>query len=169
MDFLKLVQERVSVRGYRPDPIPDDVLNQVLEAGRAAPTAKNLQPFQILVIHTEGREEELRRIYNKDWFVEAPIVMVIAALRDEAYVGRRGKDYADVDCAIAMDHMILAATSLGLGTCWIGAFEPDVAREVLGMPDEAEPIVFTPLGYPDDAGRVKQRKPLDQIVRWENW
>jgi len=169
MDFLKLAWERISVRGYRPDPIPDDVLNQVLEAGRAAPTAKNLQPFQIIVIHTEGREEELRRIYNKDWFVEAPIVMVIAALRDEAYVGRRGKDYADVDCAIAMDHMILAATALGLGTCWIGAFEPDVAREVLGMPDEAEPIVFTPLGYPNDRGRVKQRKPLDQIVRWEKW
>ncbi len=169
MDFLKLAWERISVRGYRPDPIPDDVLNQVLEAGRAAPTAKNLQPFQIIVIHTEGREEELRRIYNKDWFVEAPIVMVIAALRDEAYVGRRGKDYADVDCAIAMDHMILAATALGLGTCWIGAFEPDVAREVLGMPDEAEPIVFTPLGYPVDSGRVKQRKPLDQIVRWEKW
>jgi len=162
MDFLKLAWERISVRGYRPDPIPDDVLNQVLEAGRAAPTAKNLQPFQIIVIHTEGREEELRRIYNKDWFVEAPIVMVIAALRDEAYVGRRGKDYADVDCAIAMDHMILAATALGLGTCWIGAFEPDVARE-------AEPIVFTPLGYPVDSGRVKQRKPLDQIVRWEKW
>jgi nitroreductase len=169
MDFLKLVQARVSVRGYRPDPIPDDVLNQVLEAGRAAPTAKNLQPFQIIVIHTEGREAELRRIYDKDWFVEAPVVMVIAALRDEAYIGRRGKDYADVDCAIAMDHMILAATALGLGTCWIGAFEPDVAREVLGMPDEAEPIVFTPLGYPDDSGREKQRKPLDQIVRWEKW
>jgi len=79
------------------------------------------------------------------------------------------KDYTDVDIGIVMDHLILAAAELGLGTCWIGAFDPAAAREVLGLPDEVEPVVFTPLGYPDAPPRPKQRKPLSELVRHEHW
>jgi nitroreductase len=75
----------------------------------------------------------------------------------------------DIDAAIVMDHLILAATNEGLGTCWVGNFDADAARDVLGLPDDVEPIVFTPLGYPDDKPRVKKRQPLDELVRYERW
>jgi len=74
-----------------------------------------------------------------------------------------------VDVAIAMDHLILAATDLGLGTCWIGAFDPVATREILGLPDDVEPVAFTPLGYPADEPRPKRRKPLEELVRYEHW
>jgi nitroreductase len=77
-----------------------------------------------------------------------------------------GKNYNDVDVAIVMDHLILAAADLGLGTCWIAAFDPDAAREVLSLPEGVEPIAFTPLGYPADTARPKKRKPLEKLVRY---
>jgi len=167
MTLSELIQKRYSVRGYKPDPVEEDKLQQVLEAARWAPTAGNRQRFQLLVVHTQGREEELRRIYDRDWFVQPPLVICACRFPMEPALGRR--DYTDVDIGIVVDHLILAATELGLGTCWIGAFDRAAAREVLGLPDEAEPVVFTPLGYPDAAPRPKQRKPLSELVRYERW
>jgi nitroreductase len=161
------MQERYSVRGYKSDPVEEDKLQQVLEAARRAPTAANRQRFQLIVIHTEGREEELRRIYDKDWFVQPPLV--ICACRYPMEPGRPRKDYTDVDAGIVVDHLILAAAELGLGTCWVGAFDPAATREILGLPDEVEPVVFTPLGYPDAPPRPKRRKPLSELVRYEQW
>lgn len=169
MDFGELIRKRYSVRAYRPDPIEDEKLAQVLEAARLAPTAANRQPFQLIVIHTAGRERELRRIYNSKWFVEAPIVICACGLPKEGWIRQDGLNYTMVDVAIAMDHLILAAAELGLGTCWIGAFNPEAAREVLGLPDDVEPIAFTPLGYPADQPRPKKRKPLEELVRYEHW
>ena len=83
--------------------------------------------------------------------------------------GRPRKDYTDVDVGIVVDHLILAAAELGLGTCWIGAFDPASTREILGLPDEVEPVVFTPLGYPDAPPRPKVRKELSVLVRYERW
>lgn len=169
MDFLELASSRYSVRAYKSQAVEEEKLLQVLEAARLAPTAVNYQPIQIIIIHTSGREEELRRIYNKDWFVSAPIVICGCGLIDEAYVDREGRNMAVVDLTIAMDHLILAATSLGLGTCWIGAFNPQATREILGLPEGVEPMIFTPLGYPADSPKPKERKALDEIVRYETW
>jgi nitroreductase len=175
MTFLDLARRRCSTRAYRPDPVPDEALATVLEAGRVAPTAANRQPFRILVVHTAGREAELRRIYDRDWFVQAPLILCVCAVRGEAWSRTMydGRSHADVDAAIVMDHMILAAADIGLGTCWIAAFDPAAAREVLGIPEEAEPMLFTPLGYaaddPDASSRHKQRRPLDELVRYERW
>ena len=169
MEFSELIKKRYSVRAYKPDPVEDEVLNQVLEAARLAPTAANRQRFQIVVIHTAGREAELKRIYPRDWFAQAPLVICACANPAKVWTSRGGKNYTDVDVAIVMDHLILAATSLGLGTCWIGAFDPTAAREVLGLPDGVEPIVFTPLGYPADQLRPKKRKALSELVRYEHW
>lgn len=169
MDFSELIKARYSVRAYKPDPVEADKLEQVLEAARMAPTAANRQPFQIIVIHTAGREKELGRIYNRGWFVKAPLVICACGIPADNWVRMDGKNYNHVDVAIAMDHLILAAADLGLGTCWIAAFDPAAAREVLNLPDEAEPVVFTPLGYPADAARPKTRKPLEDLVRYERW
>jgi nitroreductase len=175
MTVLDLARRRYSSRAYRPDAVPDDLLATVLEAGRIAPTAANKQPFRIIVVRTPGREAELRRIYDRDWFVQAPLVLCVCAIPAEAW--RRtmydGRSHADVDAAIVMDHLVLAAADLGLGTCWIAAFDPAAARDVLAIPDEAEPRLFTPLGFPADtpdaSPRHVQRKPLEELVRYDRW
>ena len=169
MEFPELIGKRYSVRAYRSDPVGEEKLQQVLEAARLAPTAANRQPFQIIVIPTEGREDDLRRIYRRNWFVQAPLVICICSIPDEGWVRMDGKGYTDVDAAIAMDHLILAATDQGLGTCWIAAFDPAAAREVLGLPEGVEPIAFTPLGYAADRPGSKERKARSDLVRFERW
>jgi nitroreductase len=169
MEFADVVRDRYSVRAYKPDPIEEEKLSRVLEAARLAPTAVNRQPFQLLVLRTEGREEELGRIYRKEWFVQPPLVIGAVGLKEDGWRRRDGKSYVDVDVAIAMDHLILAATNEGLGTCWVGAFDPDAAREVLNLPDDVEPIAFTPLGYAADEPKPIKRKSLDELVRYEVW
>jgi nitroreductase len=169
MHFHELVKKRYSVRAYKTDPVEDEKLSQVLDAARLAPTAANRQPLQFIVIHTAGREAELKRIYGKDWFSRAPVVVCACSLPSQAWSRMDNKNYNQVDAAIAMDHLIMAATDLGLGTCWIAAFDPAAAREILGLPADAEPIAFTPLGYPADQPKEKKRKTLSELVRYESW
>lgn len=170
MEFNELIKNRYSVRAYKPDPVEEKKIAAVLEAARLAPTAANRQPFRVIVIRTKGREEELRRIYGRDWFVQAPLVLAVCAVPGESWVRRAdGWDAAEVDATIAMTHIVLAAADLGLGTCWIGAFDPRAAREVLGLPPEIVPSAFTPLGYPADSPLVKKRKSASEIVRYERW
>ncbi|NIM96338.1 MAG: nitroreductase [Anaerolineales bacterium] len=169
MDFMSLIETRYSVRGYRQDTVEEEKLNLVLEAARLAPTAANRQPFRIIVMNTEGREEELKRIYHREWFRQAPYVICVCGVHEEAWIGEDGISYLHVDVAIVMDHLILAATELGLGTCWIGAFRKDVAREVLGLPEGVDPIVMTPLGYPSDEPEPKERRSLSELVYYEHW
>jgi nitroreductase len=169
MEFSSLIETRYSVRSYKPDPVDDQKLRRVLEAARLAPTATNNQAFQLLVIHTKGREEELQRIYGRSWFTDAPLVIGACGIPAENWVRKDGKNYNDVDVAIATDHLILAATNEGLGTCWIGAFDAQAAKEVLGLPEGVEPIAFTPLGYAADEPKPKKRKDLSELVRYERW
>ncbi len=171
MNFQDLVRARYSARAYKPDPVPDAALQQVLEAARLAPTASNRQPFRVIVIHTAGREAELGRIYRREWFVQPPLVLCVAAVPAEGWMRGRfdGKSYSDVDAAIVMDHIVLAATDLGLGTCWVAAFDPAAAREVLDLPPGVEPVAFTPLGFAADRPGPKARKPLTELVLYERW
>jgi nitroreductase len=169
MQFIELATKRYSVRSYKAEPVEDRKLQSVLQAARLAPTACNLQAFRLIVVPTKSRESELLRVYSRPWFVQAPMVICICAIPDEAWVRSDGKSYSDVDAAIVMDHLILAAADLGLGTCWVGAFDPVAAREVLGIPDQVEPIAFTPLGYPADQPRAKKRKSLDDLVKHNRW
>jgi len=166
MEFFDLIGKRYSVRAYQPEPVEKEKLARILEAAVIAPTAANRQPFRLIVIPTGGREDALKRIYPRDWFAQAPLVICACAMEAEAWRRRDGKSYVDVDVTIAMDHLILAAHDLGLGTCWIGAFDPQAAREVLGLEPGLEPIAFTPLGYPADEPRPKKRRPLADLVRF---
>ncbi len=169
MEFFEVVKKRYSVRSYRRELVEDHKLQRVLEAMQLAPTAANRRPFKFIVIHTEGKEAELRRIYDKAWFVQAPLIICGCAIPAKAWGRQDSKNYCDVDITIAMDHLVLAATDLGLGTCWIAAFNPDAARKVLSLPDSVEPIAFTPLGYADDQPDAKERKAIEDIVAYENW
>jgi nitroreductase len=169
MEFLELIKARYSVRAYTRDPVEEEKLRQVLEAAQLAPTAANRQPFQIIVIHTDGREDELKRIYPRDWFVQPPLIICACGIPADNWVRMDGKNYNDVDVTIAMDHLILAAADLGLGTCWIAAFDPAAARDVLNLPEGVEPVAFTPLGYPADTPGRKKRKSVEELVRYERW
>ena len=169
MEFGDLVRGRYSVRAYLAKPVGTDKLERILEAAILAPTAANRQPFRLLVLRTAGRESELRRIYDRDWFVQAPLVICACGVDGEGWTRRDGKCYNDVDVAIAMDHLILAAANEGLGTCWIGAYDPEAAAQVLGFPEGVEPIAFTPVGYPADSSRPKKRKPAQELVRYDRW
>ncbi len=169
MEFSELIRKRYSVRAYRSAPVEEEKLQAVLEAARQAPTAANRQAFQLIVIHTAGRAAELKRVYKADFFIQAPIVIGIVTLPAKNWVRRDGYNYHYLDAGIVMDHLVLAAADQGLGACWIGAFDPDEARRVLGLPKEVEPVAFTPLGYAADQPQPKMRKPLAELVRYEHW
>jgi nitroreductase len=170
MEYSELIAARYSVRAYRSDPVEDEKLQAVLEAACLAPTAANRQPFQLIVMHTAGRQEEIGQIYRRAWFVQSPLVIAICAVSSQAWVRESDRFNARlIDAAIVADHLILAATNLGLGTCWIAAFNVEAARSVLCLPADVEPVIFIPLGYPDDAPGPKIRKPLADLVRYEHW
>lgn len=170
MEFQELIRKRYSVRAYDSRPVEEETLARVLEAARLAPTACNIQPFRIIVLPTKGREAELLRIYGRPWFVQAPLVLAVCALPGESWKRKHdGWNAAEVDATIAMDHLILAAANEGLGSCWIAAFDPKAAREVLGLPADVVPVAFTPLGYPADALPPKKRRPLTELVRRGRW
>ena len=169
MEFIELARKRYSARSYKAEPVEDGKLQLVLQAARLAPTAANRQAFRLIVIRTKNRESDLLRIYSRSLFVQAPVVICICAIPDEAWVRSDGRSYGDVDAAIVMDHLVLAASDLGLGTCWIGAFDPAAAREVLGIPEQVDPIAFTPLGYPAEQSPTKKRKNLDDLVKYDHW
>jgi nitroreductase len=169
MEYFELIRNRYSVRAYRQDPVEDDKLQQVLEGARLAPTAANRQPFKLIVIHTQGRQSELKNIYRREWFVQAPLLICAVGVPRNAWVRGDNRRYLDVDVAIVMDHLILAAANLGLGTCWVAAFDAVAARRLLQLPDEVEPLVFTPLGYPADQPEEKERKSLTELVLYEHW
>ena len=166
MEFLELARKRYSVRAYASTPVEDEKLQKVLEAAILAPTAANRQPFRLIVMKTEGREADLKRVYSRDWFVQAPLVICVCAVKGESWVRKDGKNYADVDATIAFDHLILAAHDLGLGTCWIAAFDPAAAREILKLPGDLEPVAFTPLGYAADQWKPKKRRPVSDLVEY---
>jgi nitroreductase len=170
MAFIELARSRWSVRRFVDRTVDDATLQILLEAARMAPSAANRQPIQFIVIHTGGRQAALRRIYDRDWFATAPIVLCACVIPAQAWRRMDGRGYQDFDLALAVDHLMLAATEEGLGTCLVAAFDPDAAREVLGIEEGAEPVVFVALGYPaDDGPPPKDRKPLAGIVRYEHW
>jgi nitroreductase len=172
MDFSELVQNRYSCRHYSPDQVEDDKIQMVLEAARLAPTAANRQPFHIILIKTKNhKSEDLLRIYPKEWFFQPPYILCICSQPDLAWYRKKydEQNYAAVDAAIVVDHITLQAADIGLGTCWIGDFDPQAAREYLKLPDYIEVIAFTPLGYPLDELKPKNRKDLEDIIHHETW
>ena len=143
----------------------------VLESARLAPTAANRQPFQIIVIKTEDQEEQLLKIYPKEWFIQPPLILCVCCQPDIGWLRKKydNESYAVVDAAIVVDHITLQAADLGLATCWIGDFNPQVARDFLNLPDNVQPVAFTPLGYPLDHPVPKKRKELKDLVRYDTW
>ena len=173
MTFLELAKQRYSCRSYDSKQVEQEELNQILEAGRVAPSAVNFQPWQFIVIRDKENLDKIHKAYHREWFQTAPCVIVICGDHDISWKRKHdGKDHCDVDVAITVDHMTLQATELGLGTCWICNFDPQKAVEILKLPGHLEPIVILPVGYPLDHGdpdrHDEKRKAMDEIVSYES-
>jgi nitroreductase len=170
VEFTRVVRGRASVRDYDPSrPVPPDVLERILEAGRLAPSAANRQPWKFLVVSSPEGLERVRRGYDKPWFRDAPRVLAVTGSPKAAWTRADGWSSLETDLAIAMDHLVLAATNEGVGTCWIAAFKPEVLREALGLRADERVFAITPLGYPRspaDGERLKERKAFAQVVEF---
>jgi nitroreductase len=169
VDFISLAKKRCSVRGYTREPVSSALLDKVLEAGRLSPSAANKQARHFIVVRDENTRMELLDAFPREWFQQAPLVIVICTEPEKAWSRKDGKNYADVDGAIAVDHMTLCAADIGLGTCWIGAFDPDKVCQVLELPEGIEPLAMLTLGHAQDPGRQTGRKPLQELLHHEKW
>jgi len=171
MDLLELIKNRVSVRDYDPNKnIETESLYKIAEAGRLAPSAANRQPWKFLFVSSVEMLEKIRPCYHRQWFKNAPHILVIVGDKDQAWV-RQADNYnaLETDLTIAMDHMILAAESLGISSCWIAAFDNETLRNALKLTDNEIVYSITPLGYPGDGyekSSKKIRKSIDEVAKF---
>jgi len=169
--LMELIETRRSIRSYKDQEIEEDKLNYVLQAFRKAPSAKNLQPWKLVVIKNKKILRDIAIACNNQTFMEeAPVIIAACAKEEEAYgtMGGYMNSYP-IDIAIALEHLILAATEKGLGTCWIGAFKEQLVKDILGVPDNVKVVALTPLGYPAREASVRGRKPLTEIVSYDKY
>jgi nitroreductase len=171
MEYSDLIRTRESIRNYDPGrPVPKEILEKILDAGRIAPSACNNQPWKFLVISSSKVLEKVRASYNREWFKEAPHILVILGLRDQAWNrSYDGYNPIETDVAIALTHIILAAENEGVGTCWIAAYNPVILREALNLKENQLVFGITPLGYPKPGfmkSFTKKRKAMEDIVEF---
>lgn len=176
--FSNLVAARHSCRSYDIDrPVESALIRAIVDAARLAPSAVNRQPWHFIAITTDPECAEARRavldVYDRKWLATAPAMIVCCENHNEAWHrGADGRDHADIDIAIATEHICLAATALGLGSCWICNFDPKPLAAALGLPEGVEPAVIVPIGYPSATAAdgefrpATKRKPLDEILSW---
>jgi nitroreductase len=169
MQLMEAIKRRRSVRSYQDRAVEEEKLLRVLEAGRLAPSARNMQDWKFVVV----RDQDLRRklaeaARNQEFVGQAPVV--IAACGTSDYVMTCGQLTYPIDVSIAIDHMTLSAVEEGLGTCWIGAFYEDTVKEILQIPQSIRVVALLPLGYPAaEQAKPTPRKSLKEIVAYDRW
>jgi len=170
MNVIDAIKTRKSVRRYLNKPIEDKKLTTILEAARLAPSANNLQEWRFVVVRdSETRKKLAEAACNQRFVAQAPIVIAACAETDN-HVMTCGQLCYPIDVAIALDHITLAAVELGMGTCWIGAFDEKKVKHILGIPKNIHVVELMPLGYPANPSPVKKsRLSLDAITRYEHW
>lgn len=168
MDVYEAIRRRCSVRAYLDRAVEDDRLRRVLDAGRLAPSARNGQNWKFVAV----RDGELRRAIadaaEQPFLRNAPVIIAVVSTEPDRLM-KCGVPAGPVDCAIAIDHMTLAAVAEGLGTCWIGRFDQDACCELLDVPVGAQIIELLAMGYPAATVPEKSRKPLDEVVCYERF
>jgi len=168
-DFHSLIHHRRSIRAYDSTKrVSEEVLARILEAGRAAPSATNRQPWKFIVVNDPAVKQKLNDCYNRPWFQDVPTVLVVVGYPDQAWVRADGYNSLEMDLTIVMDHLILAAEYEGVSTCWMININPKAVANAIGLEPGAVVHALTPLGYPPE-GFVKpdgpHRKPLSEVVR----
>lgn len=173
MNFREIVQKRRSLRSYSDKPVEPEKLSYLLECARLAPSWKNMQCWRFIVVDDQearvavsGSMKETNP--GRKALLQAPVVIVLCALPDQSEIWE-GKNFMMLDAGLAMEHLILAATEQGLGTCWQGLFSESVVREVLNIPEEVRVIAMTPLGYPAEERNPRPRKSMEEITYHGKW
>lgn len=168
MDFLKLCADRYSLRSFADTPIPNDVLTKILEAGRLAPTAMNLQPQRIFVINSDEALAKMRTV--KKCYGANTVLMICGDINAACNRPKVDHCMAEMDCSIITTHMMLAAQSLGVGSCWICAFDNDAMANVFELPNHIKPYILLALGYPSEEAQPNprhfERFPLEDTVKY---
>jgi nitroreductase len=167
VELMEVVRRRRSIRRYRPDPVPQAKIDHLTEAARLAPSWANGQCWTFVVVTDPKVKRRLAEAGN-EWIEDAPVI--IAACADPKESGtKRDQPYYLLDVGIAMEHLVLAATEQGLGTCWVGWFDEGKARRALGAPEQVRVVALTPLGYPDEQPEPRPRKSLGEVVCRDRW
>ena len=172
MKLDEAIQKRRSIRAYKTQDVPQEVVDKLIEAASYAPSAGNVQPWNFVVARKPETKKKLAQAAHQDFIEEAPVVIVVCAneQRAEQGYGFRGKTlYCIQDTAAATQNILLTAHSLGLGTCWIGAFNEEQARKAVNAPEEIRPVAMIPVGYPNQARPQRNRIPLSQITCYESF
>jgi nitroreductase len=168
LEVFEAIKKRRSIRKYELKNVEKEKLLKVLEAARLAPSAMNRQPIAFVVTKEKETIEKLSSASNQKWV--APIIILICAFPEEAWVREDGEEYWKADAAVAMNNISLQACAEGLGTCWIAAFKEEKIKGILGIDPEARVVAMTPLGYPaEKKGPVTKRKTLNELVHYERW
>lgn len=167
-DLIDAIRGRRSVRDFKSDPIPDPTIGRILEAGRLAPSAGNIEPWFFYVVKNPEVKRELAQ-FSEPWIEKAPVVIVVTADYDaeKAEFGQRGRDmYVLQDTAAATQNMLLAAYGFGIGSCWVGKFDENAISQILQIPMGRRPVVLIPLGYPaQEKTEPVPHKAMDDIVQ----
>lgn len=166
MEFIELVQKRYSVRNFSDNSITEEQLTAILEVVRMAPSAVNFQPYRFIVISNKNTLVQLAQCYQREWFAKAPLCIVACGDHTQGWHRADGKDHTDIDVAIAVDHLTLAATEQGIGTCWVCNFDTKLCAEILCLPNSLEPIALIPMGYAANTachGKQKKRKSANDL------
>ncbi len=171
MEIYEAIRARHSVRSYQDRSVEQEKLARVLEATRLAPSARNDQEWRFVVVTDRAKRKALATEASTQAFMAEAPVIIAACAQTDGRVMRCGQQAYPIDVAIAVDHLTLAAVAEGLGTCWIGSFDPAQVRRILGIPPEIQVVELLLLGYPSETGTPpkKNRLPLDSIVRYEAW
>ncbi|MCD6574478.1 nitroreductase family protein [Candidatus Aerophobetes bacterium] len=169
MDVMEAIEKRRSVRSYQNKPVSEEKLKKILEAARLAPSAKNLQSYKFIVVKDQKlRDKLMEAAANQSFVGEAPVVIVGVSLNPDYVMTCKIPAYP-IDVAIALDHITLAATEEGLGTCWVGKFYQDKVKEILNIPEKYKVVALLALGYPADSPDIKYRKPLKELVCYDTF
>lgn len=169
MEFMDVVRKRRSIRRYKPDPVPEEEIKYIMEAARLAPSWANTQCWHFVVVTDAAVKEKLGQAANGNkWMIRAPVIIVACA--DPEKPGMRD-DLANylVDIGIAVEHLVLAATDRGLGTCWVGAFREDMIKEALGVPNNIRVVECIPIGYPAQEPPPRSRKSLEEVFSYNHY
>lgn len=165
MNFLELVKNRYSCRAYKAKDVEREKIDYIMECVRFAPSAVNKQPWKFRIVETNEERAMVQRCYDREWFKSAPVYIVASILHDEEWVRGDGKQHGNIDIAIAVEHLCLAATEQELATCWVCNFNAQLCKELFRMSDDEEPAVLIPIGYANDEPNEKRRKNIEEICK----
>ena len=173
MDFFDVVKIRRSIRSYTNKPISEKEIERLLDAGRLAPSAGNIQCWKFLIVRRKEKKQLLSvAAFNQTFIEEASAVLVVCTdmRQSEMNYGSRGVNlYSIQDAAAAIENILLAACALGLGACWVGAFNEEIVRLEFNIPEHIRPLAIVPVGHPSEKPLMPPKRFLEEIVYYETF